>query len=254
MPEGHLIHHYAATHARGLVGATSVSSPQGKFAAAARLDGAPLDRVEAVGKHLFYWWGDEVVHVHLGMQGLFLHSPVPPQAPAKQVRLRVIGPELTADLIAPMQCDLVSVNGRNELVAALGPDPLDPQADAGAVWRGLTTRQQSIGAALLDQALVAGVGNVLRAEALHRAGIHPARPAATLSAEEFATLWHVLTEMMREAADLGRIVTAQRDDGGDRAVYKQQTCATCGRPVTAWQLSGRTAYVCEYDQPREPGG
>ena len=69
MPEGHLIHHLAGTHARDLAGApTAVSSPQGRFAReAATLDGRSLDEVEAFGKHLFYRWGNDVVHVHLSL-------------------------------------------------------------------------------------------------------------------------------------------------------------------------------------------
>ena len=59
---------------------------------------------------------------------------------------------------------------------------------------------------------------------------------------------------MRDAAELGRIVTAQRPDGGERNVYKQQTCGTCGRLVEVFDLSGRTAYACPFDQPLDAIG
>ena len=88
MPEGHLIHHLAESHARDLAGVpTRVSSPQGRFAReAAVLDGRSLEEVEAFGKHLFYRWGNDVAHVHLGKQGLFLAFP-PPAPPLSLIHI-----------------------------------------------------------------------------------------------------------------------------------------------------------------------
>lgn len=249
MPEGHLIHHYATSQRDGLLGETVVTSPQGQFQDADALSGRRLERIEPYGKHLFYWWADDVVHVHLGMQGVFLHHAAPAPTPRRQVRLRIDGPTLVADLIAPLRCALVSRPERDAVVAELGPDPLRPDADADLVWSGLRSRRRSIGAALLDQRLVAGIGNVIRAEALHAAGLHPRRAAGSLTPGEFATLWEQVVRIMRDAAAVGRIVTADRPDGGERRVYKQRTCGTCGRPVEASDLSGRTVYVCPYDQP-----
>lgn len=249
MPEGHLIHHYARVQAAGLLGTTHVSSPQGRFGEAAAIDGRRLEQIEPYGKHLLYWWGDAIVHVHLGMQGLFLHHPLPAPEPRPQVRLRIGGPDLVVDLIAPIACELISPSERAALVGRLGPDPLRDDGDSDQVRAKLSSRRQSIGAALLDQELVSGIGNVIRAEALHAARIHPRRPADTLTADEFEQLWGQIVRIMRDAAALGRIVTAQRDDGGERMVYKQPTCGSCGREVESFDLSGRTAYACPYDQP-----
>lgn len=179
MPEGHLIHHYATTQRQGLLGETTVTSPQGRFGQAAALTGRRLERIEPYRKHLFYWWDADVVHVHLGMQGVFLHDAVPAPEPRRQVRLRIAGPALVVDLIAPLQCDLATPSERDAVVAQLGPDPLRNDADGDRVAAGLRGRRQSIGAALLDQRLVSGIGNVIRAEALHAARLHP-RPADSL--------------------------------------------------------------------------
>ena len=251
MPEGHLVHYYAATQSRGLLGETAVSSPQGKFGAAALLDGAELERIEPYGKHLFYWWDAGVVHVHLGMQGVFVQHDVPPPNPRPQVRLRISGPALSVDLIAPMQCDVVGRAGRDAIVSGLGPDPLRDDADVELIWDRLRRRRQSIGAALLDQTLASGIGNVIRAEALHAAGLHPRRPAHSLTLQEFQRLWQAVLDVMRNGAAVGRIVTADRSDGGERNVYKQQTCGTCGHRVEVFELAGRTAYACPFDQPSD---
>ncbi len=249
MPEGHLIHHYATTQQDGLVGETTVTSPQGRFHQAHLLSGRHLQRIEPYGKHLFYWWDHHIVHVHLGMQGVFLHSAAPGADPRPQVRLRVAGPRLVADLIAPLRCVLATPAQRDGVVAELGPDPLRVDADVDRVRARLRGRRQSIGAALLDQRLVAGIGNVIRAEALHAARLHPRRAADTLTDAEFTTLWTQIVRIMRDSVATGRIVTAQRADGGQRNVYKQRICGTCGRPVEVFELSGRTAYACPYDQP-----
>lgn len=253
MPEGHLIHHLARLQGDGLLGETAVSSPQGRFAAAGLLDGTRLHRIEPYGKHLFYWWAGGVVHVHLGMRGVIVPHDLPPPDPRPQVRLRITGPARSVDLIAPLRCELVGSAGRDDIVSRLGPDPLR-DGDAGdRVWDSLQGRRRSIGAALLDQGVVSGIGNVIRAEALHAAGIHPRRPASTLTSQEFRQLWQAVLDIMRDAADIGRIVTADRPDGGERNVYKQATCGTCGHPVDAFDLAGRTAYACGVDQPLDAG-
>ena len=84
MPEGHTIHRIARDHGRLISGRRlRVSSPQGRFAAdAERIDGAVLERIEAYGKHLFYWWSTgEIGHVHLGLFGKFQGTEGPHQSP-----------------------------------------------------------------------------------------------------------------------------------------------------------------------------
>jgi endonuclease VIII len=263
MPEGHLLHHHARVHRTGLTGPLAVTSPQERFVdEAARLDGQALTRVEAHGKHLLHVFaGDEVVHVHLGMRGLFLHHPVPPPPARPQVRLRMVGGALAVDLIAPLTCELLDSRGRAALLDGLGPDPLHDDADAAAVRRRFAATRTAVGALLLDQSVVAGVGNVLRAEVLYLAGVHPATPAAALDDATFARLWRTLVAVMRRAAEEGRIITVEAPAGADRSavdqadgrfVYKQDRCRRCGAPVERLTLGGRQAYVCPREQPAPP--
>ncbi|HEY6425262.1 MAG TPA: Fpg/Nei family DNA glycosylase, partial [Pseudonocardiaceae bacterium] len=89
MPEGHTTHRLALRHQRCYGGLpVGVSSPQGRFAAAAAmLDGRVLRRAEALGKHLFHVYGpDLVVHIHLGLYGTFAEDALPVQPPRGQVR------------------------------------------------------------------------------------------------------------------------------------------------------------------------
>src|SRR5215210_1623977 len=185
----------------------SATSPQGRFPASA-VDGQRLSGVEAYGKHLLVdIAGGNSVHVHLGMRGKWLRfSPVTgPGLP--QVRLRLAVPEVAWDLIAPGNCELLDADGRSALVAGLGPDPLRPDAGRDEAYRLVVAHPGSIGAALLDQHRIAGVGNVFRAEVLHGLGMPPTRPARSVTSEEFDELWARLQAMMTRAVADGRIIT-----------------------------------------------
>ena len=239
MPEGHLIHHYARRQRDGLVGAVTLSSPQGRFDARA-VKGRLVD-VEAYGKHLFHRWdAGAVVHIHLGMQGVFLDGPPPAAPPRPQGRMRVEGPRLVSDLIAPRICAVTDEDGRQRIIDAVGPDPLRPDADRDRVLATLADSSRAIGALLLDQTVIAGVGNALRADVLNLVGIHPQTPAAALRAGQLAQLWSVLVDVMHRSADAGSI---------DHMVYRLERCARCGTPVETPEVAGRTAYVCPRHQP-----
>jgi formamidopyrimidine-DNA glycosylase len=243
VPEGHTLHRLALDQ-QELVGArVHAASPQGRFPAAdlARLDGARVAGIEAWGKHLLqHVDGAGAVHTHLGMRGITLRSS-PPVDPKPQVRLRLASDDVAWDLIAPMRCELLEDDEVAALLAGLGPDPLRPDADVARVRAALAVDDRPVGVVLLDQSVVAGVGNVFRAEALHAVGVHPDRPASALDDATFARLWQELVAMMGRAVDEGRIVTRPPDG---RAVYKQDRCADCGAPVAAYDLQGRTAYAC----------
>lgn len=257
MPEGHTIHRTARDQARALAGRrVAVSSPQGRFAAGAELvDGTELRTVEAWGKHLFYRFAAErTVHVHLGLFGTWWrHSPPAPQT-HRQVRLRLTGDRAVFDLTGPTTCDVLDPGGVDAIIARLGPDPLRADADPERAWAKLSRRRGPVGVAIMDQSLVAGVGNVFRAEALYAQRIHPLRPARTLDHGEWDALWGTLVTMLRRGVRSRRIVTVDPDDpavgdGRSRHVYKQENCARCGTPIRRWDLAGRWAYACERCQP-----
>lgn len=254
MPEGHLIHSIARRHAAELAGRdVAASSPQGRFAEGARaIDGRRLDDVEAYGKHLFHRFAEQLVHVHLGRQGTFVWLPSPAPSPRPQVRLRLEAGTGAADLIAPLVCELGTTELRDATVSRLGPDPLREDADVEAVRRRFASDRRAIGAVLLDQEVLSGVGNVLRSEVLFLIGLDPATPAMTLDDAAFDRLWARLVEVMGRAADVGRIVTVSGADLPEREarfVYRQERCRRCGAPVERPVIGGREMYRCPREQP-----
>lgn len=256
MPEGHTLHRLARDLGADLEGRpVAARSPQGRFVAVGDVDGAEVRGAEACGKHLFLHLSTGAsVHVHLGMQGKWLRYDDPAVAPLRQVRLRLSTPVVAWDLIAPSTCELLDADGVRRVIDQLGPDPLRPDADAARAVEAIGGAAGAIGAALLDQALVAGVGNVFRNEALHELGIAPARPCRSMVRGELDALWSVLARMMSQAVEDGRIVTVNGPDrlrvpeAEARKVYRQDVCRDCGAPVVTSTVGGRTAYSCSVEQ------
>lgn len=215
----------------------TVTSPQGRFRDASIVDGAVLVATDAWGKHLFHEYeGDRIVHVHLGIYGKFSVHDAPPPQPRGTCRMRLAADDVTIDLVGPTTCELLDAEGKARVTRRLGPDPLRRGADPERAWAMLQRRRTSVGQALMDQSVIAGVGNVYRAEVLLAQGIHPERPASTLSRDEFDALWKTLRALLRKGVRENRINT--------RDVYRQETCRRCGGPVRRFDLGGRWAYAC----------
>jgi endonuclease-8/formamidopyrimidine-DNA glycosylase len=272
MPEGHTLLRLARDITASFGGRQArVSSPQGRFAAdAALVDGSLCVGAESAGKHLFVEFaGERFVHVHLGLIGKFdvehleAGSPVP--LPVGQVRLRLQNDTAYADLRGATQCDLVGPERRAQIVTRLGEDPLRPDADPARVWARISRSPRPIGDLLMDQAVLAGVGNVYRAEILFRHRIHPLRPGRTLRRGTFLAMWADLVELMGYGVSTGRIDTVrpehtpeamgrlprQDDHGGEVYVYRRtgQPCLVCGSRVRTDTLVGRNLFWCARCQP-----
>jgi endonuclease-8 len=264
MPEGHTIHRIAKDHSPLLVGhPLAVSSPQGRFAPeAALLHGATLTKIEAYGKHLFYWYDSGLVgHVHLGLFGKFRVAAGPESpAPLGQVRMRMATDLGTIDLAGPTDCSVGSADDRDAILARLGPDPLRRDARPQLALERIRKSGQPIGQLLLDQKVLAGVGNVFRAEALFVNGIHPSRPGKALDDAELEAIWTTTVAMLRQGVKDNRIITIDRREfgvpkgtarrGDTTYVYHRDICLRCGTPVRTIELGGRDCYYCPTCQPR----
>ena len=274
MPEGHTLRRLADEIADVFAGKhVHVGSPQGRFAADAEtLDGSLLVGADSAGKHLFVAFeGERLIHVHLGLIGSFDVVRGAAGLPVGQVRLRLAtapdDPEPAyADLRGATQCELVGPGRRDEIVAKLGPDPLRPDADPGRAWQRISRSPRPIGDLLMDQAVVAGVGNVYRAEILFRHRIDPLRPGRTLRSGQWSAMWDDLVALMGEGVVTGRIDTVRPehtpeamgrpprvdDHGGEVYVYRRagQACLVCGRNVRTQLLVGRNLFWCPGCQPR----
>jgi len=138
-------------------------------------------------------------------------------------------------------------------LARLGPEPLDPGLDE-VLPPLLRSRRAPLKSLLLDQGVVAGVGNIYAVEALWRAGIHPRRPGNRTSLARLETLARAVQEVLEEAiAEGGTTLRDYADPSGERgefavrlAVYGRdgEPCVECGATIRAEVLGGRTTAWC----------
>ncbi|PBC82413.1 MULTISPECIES: Fpg/Nei family DNA glycosylase [unclassified Streptomyces] len=298
MPEGHTIHRLALDHrARFEGGPVRASSPQGKFAdGAALVDGQVMTTAEAHGKHLFLGFGPprtsddppvsppfdrgdphrsrgyphRWIHVHLGLFGKLGFGPAPAPPPTDTVRLRLANPAAYADLRGPTTCALISEDEKRAIHDRLGPDPLRPGDDGTRAWQRISRSRTTIAALLLDQKIIAGVGNVYRAEVLFRHHIDPYRPGRDLTRTEWDAIWSDLVFLMAEGVRDNRIDTVRPehlpeamgrpprvdDHGGEVYVYRRahQDCHLCGSEIRTAGLAARNLFWCPGCQPSTGGG
>lgn len=288
MPEGHVTHRMAAAYQREFGGRPArSSSPQGRFTQeAAIIDGRVLDSAQCYGKHLFLGFGQDIVHVHLGMAGKTrlhradggedLGEVVTPLAGDSAidalerpvtgaVRWRIENDDAWLDLTGPAICALVDDDARDAVLARLGADPLRADTDPERAWARVHRSKLPIAALLMDQSAFAGVGNIFRAESLYRAGLDPMLPGVALKRAEFEELWDDLCDLMAYAVDTGRIDTVRPQDdpavtgraprvdrhGGEVYVYRRAglPCHVCGTPVRSSVLATRNLFWCPTCQP-----
>jgi len=263
MPEGHTIHRIARDHQAWFAGqAIRLCSPQGRFnKEAKKLDGNLLRDVTAHGKHLFYHWSSrKIVHVHLGLYGKFRIYKIPAPEPRGAVRLRMVGQERAFDLNGPNCCELIGTKEFRTLRERLGQDPLRDDACPETLWRRLCRSRSVIGTLLLNQSIIAGVGNIYRAEILFLLGIHPDTPANQLSREQFDRLWKLTVDLLTTGLNYNRIITVDRRHvdkplekltSSERLnVYQRAHCRNCGRPIQNWLLGNRRIYACNKCQKK----
>ena len=271
MPEGHTLHRLARALDRAYGGTIpQVSSPQGRFAAeAAELDGSTLERSWAHGKLLFVDFAQgRTVYVHLGLIGKWFMLPVEPPgsepAATGQVRLRLLSETHVADLRGPMACQVVDEAEVDRLVRRQGPDPLQPVTevnDPDEAYRTISRSGKTVAELLMDQTVLAGVGNIYRCELLWRHRLHPLKPGRSLKRSSWQLIWDDLVRLMPYGVRTGTIITLDDvledtaaalgrgevpDVPREFAVYQRTglPCLRCGATVRHKTVAGRNLFWC----------
>ena len=278
MPEGHTVHRLAGAFAARFVGrAVEASSPQGRFAeGAALLDGRVLRAAEAHGKQMFLLFAGELwLRVHLGLYGMWRfggpglagfgrralraatgEDAIFPPEPRGLVRLRLLTRRHVADLSGPTACTVISPAEKAVAMRRLGEDPLREDADPARAFAKVHASRSAIGLLLMRQDIVAGIGNIYRAEILFRARIDPHRPGREITEAAWGALWTDLAALLRDGVETGRIVTTEpadrgrasgtvrRGDASYVAHRAGRPCRVCATPVLAEPMAGRTLYWC----------
>ncbi|MEY3029289.1 MAG: hypothetical protein RL198_686 [Actinomycetota bacterium] len=266
MPEGHTVHRVAAQLTELFAGKRpQIDSPQGRFAPqAALLNGKKLLGAEAHGKQLLIDFGPTgLIQIHLGIYGKWQFKRERTQLETLpvvgQVRLRLLANRRLAELRGPTVCELISREDSVSLIARLGPDPL--RFEAGEVQeqrfiQRVRRSSLSIARLLMDQSVIAGVGNVYRAELLFRAGLNPWLAGNEIAPEVLRELWQDSVQLLSAGLKTGVMVTRDELLGqvvpvADRNFVYRRTelpCRVCGCKIRMKLEAGRKLYWCEVCQ------
>ncbi|HVN76748.1 MAG TPA: bifunctional DNA-formamidopyrimidine glycosylase/DNA-(apurinic or apyrimidinic site) lyase [Thermoanaerobaculaceae bacterium] len=224
-----------------------------------RIVGDRVTALERRGKYLIAKGERAAALFHLGMSGrMVVRRPSDPRAPHTHLVLTFDhGGEVR--FIDPRRFGVAAVVALGRLashpaLARLGPDPLG--GDAGDALAAARTSRSPIRSILLDQTVLAGVGNIYANEALARAGISPLRRASAISEARLAALAGALREVLTEALDVGG--TTLRDGGfvnadGDGGYFalrlsvygrEGEACGRCGGAIVRRVLTGRSVFYC----------
>jgi endonuclease-8 len=274
MPEGHTLFALARDLHEAFAGtAPEVTSPQGKFVeGAAELTGRDVLRATSRGKHLLVEFADDRwLHVHLGLIGSFTvdsHEWTAEVPAVGAVRLRLRTDQHVADLRGPNLCEVASPERVDAVLDRLGPDPLRADADPEVAWARISRSSRTIAELLMDQSVLAGVGNVYRSEVLFRHRLSPFTEGRRLRRTSWRLIWDDLERLMPLGVVTGRIVTVEEQLLDVEAalgrgevprlaerssyVYKRagMPCLTCGSKVRTQVVAGRNLFWCGRDQRR----
>jgi endonuclease-8 len=258
MPEGHTIHRLARDLNSTLRPARiTASSPQGRFDTEAnQLNGTTLGVAEAWGKHLFLDFDDApMLHIHLGLIGKLKKKPSS-ESVQGEIRLRLVGDDHLWDLTGPMICALIDRDDVPSITSKLGPDPLRKDGSADEFISRMAKRKIPVAAAILDQKVMAGIGNVYRSEFCYLLGIDPRVPANSLDEQQALDLWGLAKDQLKLGVRLNRIVTRDPAEVGVTAskigdedrlyVYKREglPCHRCGDEIRLLEIAKRKAWFC----------
>ena len=264
MPELPEVEHAARSLRRWLTGAvvaraeadgSRVFRGGGRRAFVRSLPGRRLDRIERRGKVLLLFFDADVgLLSHLGMTGRWVEASVDGAPQHSHARLVLEGGRVL-HYCDPRMFGRIGVHPGSELlglpeVRALGPDPVHDGIDVATLHATLARTGRPVKVALMDQAVLAGVGNIYATEALFRARVHPARAASSLSRREVGRVAEGIEAAMGVVLEKMQHELAYLSDGAhvenpfliyDRA---GAPCPRCQRVLEKTTLGGRTSAFC----------
>jgi formamidopyrimidine-DNA glycosylase len=245
---------------RPIVGVVSIRqdivTPPG-LDVAARLCGRSVRSVDRRGKRIVFTLDDDNrFYIHLGMTGqLSVAAPSSPPPAHTHLELDLGGERLR--FRDPRRFGGFWWLGGESPDLGMGPEPLGLRP--AELLRRLSRTTRAIKNALLDQRVVAGLGNIYVDEALHAAGIHPLTPADRLTAQEVGRLSRAIKSTLRRAirhrgSTLRDYLDADGEAGGFQRLHRvydreARPCARCGTRITRIVLGGRSTHFCPGCQP-----
>jgi formamidopyrimidine-DNA glycosylase len=263
LPDVELYKRYLDRHAlrrtieRVVVGDARILGDLSEKAFVARLKGNRFEESRRHGKHLLARLRrDGWLPLHFGMTGNLVYFEDAADAPPyDRVRFDLAGGAHLAYVNRRMLGHVGLAAAADAFIAAeeLGPDALDPKFDLEAFTRAIWGRRRDIKSVLMDQALIAGIGNIYADEILFQARLHPKTPVTSVDERQRAELFQEIKAVLKTAIERGagaeqllerlpeHYLLPHRDKGGK--------CPRCGAAIATLKSGGRTSYFCPRCQP-----
>ena len=230
---------------------------------ASSIMGRTIERISRRAKYLLIEIGNQVMLVHLGMSGSLTHrrhgfdpGPFDPKHDHIEFALDDGSMLVYND---PRRFGLIKIVARADLAGVLelkylGPEPLGSEFSAGYLWKATRGRTAAIKNLLMDQRIVAGIGNIYASELLFRARVRPTRRGGKVTRNEIDRIVTATQEVLREAIDSrGTTFRSYRDSRGQPGgfskllrVYDREgkPCLECSAPIRAVTLGQRSSFYC----------
>lgn len=232
----------------------------------AQINGQQIQSVRRRAKYILIELESDLLVVHLKMTGrLYVVPPESTQEADRWVHVKFMlddGRELRFSDSRKFG-RVYLVDDLTQITGTLGPEPLEDDFTLEIFQQQLGGRSRAMKALLLDQTRIAGVGNIYADEALHRARIHPLRPANSLNPDEWERLYHAVRAALFDGvAYQGASIQWYRKADGSKGssqdhfyVYGRtgQACSTCGSPIEKIRVAQRGTHFCPNCQPLEKG-
>lgn len=225
------------------------------------LPGTSLEWVERRGKFLLLGFSKNVgILNHLGMTGKWVRAARAEELPS-HTRARFDLEDGAVGYRDPRLFGRLTVHPADSLfsqpaIRKLGPDPLVDGLDPDGFHARLCRSRRPVKVAIMEQSILAGIGNIQATDALFLAGIHPARPACALSREEVGRLVEAILESIQrtlevqgEGESISYVEEAQSQN--PFLIYGRAgtPCPRCGTEIQKIELGGRTSAFCPRCQP-----
>lgn len=217
-----------------------------------KLKGKRIERVRRRGKYLIFELdGDEELIIHLRMTGQLRLN----EGEYTRLIFHIDGLKLYfSDLRRMGEMHIVKKGRYDDIegLATMGPEPLSEAFTLSYLMDVLKKKGGKIKAVLMDQAVVAGIGNIYANEILFEAGIHPERPAKSLTAKEIESIYKAIRKILEEALEAGgETFSNYVNIYGEAGTYQPRVyqregekCVRCGEVIVSKTIGGRSAYFC----------
>jgi endonuclease VIII len=141
------------------------------------------------------------------------------------------------------------------LIGRIGPDVLRPDANPDFAFEKISRSKAPIGRLIMDQSVMAGIGNIYRSEILWRQAIHPETPGKAINRQTFDQIWNDARTLLAIGVERNAIITvfdeqlSKKRYGEKFNIFGKANCPKCEGEIRRFEISGRRTFVCDICQP-----